>query len=482
MSSEKTGNLGLHKWAPTDGVLRTEFNDNFGKIDETVAGVSSQLAESVVDVDNLKKKPTLPVEMLMKVKRKIPFPEGFAWSDAPIKIYKDGTGVISTDLDVSSLQYVGNGKTYYVSPSGSDSNDGLTSGTALRTISAARAKSDVDIIIVKAGFYDDSTGFNNSMSHNKNITIKAAPGEDVIISTMRTLTWAKTSGYTNVYNASRSLTTSVYDTSILDSFGDYTKLTAKQSIAEVDATPGSYYFSTPDLYIHTPNSRTPDTSIRACLDVKNFYNDGSYTTYLEGIKFYGGNAGSVHVGAINNTDKPIVYAKNCEFKYSSAGAGGFKTLGAFSILQNCLTSRNQLDGNNYHRINQVIPKAIEVNCVSRRNGIGRNVNTDNGSTMHEGGKIIRVNCKYYNNEGPNIHDINAESEAWNLGCECYNSVATTPLRRTNYRVEDYAKMWLDSCIGYDSDASLYGSTTCEVKIRNSVFDKDDSILGSLEWY
>ncbi|MFJ7855311.1 GDSL-type esterase/lipase family protein [Peribacillus frigoritolerans] len=45
MSSEKTGNLGLHKWAPTDGVLRAEFNDNFGKIDEKMAEVV-ELAES----------------------------------------------------------------------------------------------------------------------------------------------------------------------------------------------------------------------------------------------------------------------------------------------------------------------------------------------------------------------------------------------------------------------------------------------------
>ncbi|MFE4812793.1 polysaccharide deacetylase family protein [Peribacillus simplex] len=44
MSSEKTPNLGLHKWAPTDGVLRTEFNDNFGKVDEKVAEVTSQIA------------------------------------------------------------------------------------------------------------------------------------------------------------------------------------------------------------------------------------------------------------------------------------------------------------------------------------------------------------------------------------------------------------------------------------------------------
>ncbi|MBK5442718.1 hypothetical protein [Peribacillus sp. TH24] len=39
MSSEKHANLGLHKWGPTDGVLRSEFNNNFGKVDENVAEI-----------------------------------------------------------------------------------------------------------------------------------------------------------------------------------------------------------------------------------------------------------------------------------------------------------------------------------------------------------------------------------------------------------------------------------------------------------
>ncbi|PJN92002.1 hypothetical protein, partial [Bacillus sp. mrc49] len=57
MSSEKTGNLGLHKWAPTDGVLRTEFNDNFGKLDEKVAGIGDvSLIPQPTVVDALKDK------------------------------------------------------------------------------------------------------------------------------------------------------------------------------------------------------------------------------------------------------------------------------------------------------------------------------------------------------------------------------------------------------------------------------------------
>lgn len=50
MSSEKTPELGLHKWAPTDYVRMDEFNDNFEKLD-VLGGTSDQLAGKVEVVE-----------------------------------------------------------------------------------------------------------------------------------------------------------------------------------------------------------------------------------------------------------------------------------------------------------------------------------------------------------------------------------------------------------------------------------------------
>lgn len=50
MSSEKTPNLGMHKWVPTDYVQRTEFNDNFAKIDDHAKQVTEQLAQTAKHV------------------------------------------------------------------------------------------------------------------------------------------------------------------------------------------------------------------------------------------------------------------------------------------------------------------------------------------------------------------------------------------------------------------------------------------------
>lgn len=51
MSSQKTPNLNMHKWVATDPVQRTEFNDNFQKIDDHVNTVTTQLAEKANQID-----------------------------------------------------------------------------------------------------------------------------------------------------------------------------------------------------------------------------------------------------------------------------------------------------------------------------------------------------------------------------------------------------------------------------------------------
>ncbi len=55
MSSEKTTNLQLNKWVPTDYVKMDEFNENFDKIDKVAADHAAQLAETIKHSVNGKK-------------------------------------------------------------------------------------------------------------------------------------------------------------------------------------------------------------------------------------------------------------------------------------------------------------------------------------------------------------------------------------------------------------------------------------------
>lgn len=47
MSTNKTENYGLHAWEPGDDFMRTEFNENFQKLDAALAGLQSSLGNKL---------------------------------------------------------------------------------------------------------------------------------------------------------------------------------------------------------------------------------------------------------------------------------------------------------------------------------------------------------------------------------------------------------------------------------------------------
>lgn len=112
MSSEKHANLGLHKWAPTDGVLRVEFNDNFGKLDEKTAEITAQLTDTKLvkmsnrlapEVDDLGKIQRAIDECFSEGKRKLIFTEALVITSSTalkLKSNIDYIGLNST-LDFS---------------------------------------------------------------------------------------------------------------------------------------------------------------------------------------------------------------------------------------------------------------------------------------------------------------------------------------------------------------------------------------------
>lgn len=62
-----------------------------------------------------------------------------------------------------------NGATYYVSPDGSNTNDGISPSTPLKTIGAAIGKSDVNTIILLPGTYINGTHFASAITKEVNI-------------------------------------------------------------------------------------------------------------------------------------------------------------------------------------------------------------------------------------------------------------------------------------------------------------------------
>ena len=50
MATNASEHLGLHLWEPTDQVLRTEFNENWQKIDTAAAGLREDLTQGLEEV------------------------------------------------------------------------------------------------------------------------------------------------------------------------------------------------------------------------------------------------------------------------------------------------------------------------------------------------------------------------------------------------------------------------------------------------
>lgn len=349
------------------------------------------------------------------------FPAGF-------KIYKKGN-YYATDYNVSTTAPTG--KTYYVDPvNGLETNDGLAFATALKSISAAIAKSDVVVIQLKDGIYKRAQIDNaiTGLLIQKTLTIKGETPFGAKLIPADNLSWVKTGGYTNVYNATRTSTNFVVDCANVDSNGIPIKLTLVASIALVDSTPNSYYKDGSNVfYVHTYNDRTPDSDISVLFNtvgIVRFYPtvNGS-KLHLENIMTIGGNSveATCFYGA-DGKNNLMFTAKNCKFTHTDVGSGVVQVSGLNSIMQNVLAcGKVDTDGFNYHTNSSQIGWSIEINCIGRNNGDG---SSDQGSTIHDARQIIRLNCAYWGNAVQGIADINDGTVSWNVGCISAENVGT----------------------------------------------------------
>ena len=169
------------------------------------------------------------------------------------------------------------------------------------------------------------------------------------------------------------------------------------------------------------------------------------------MEFHGGARAAQTALSGPATDKNTAAFNRCTFKYSGAGRNGFSSDGEMTTLMfDCVASQNEADGFNYHSSGaSAPPKALEVRCVGRRNGRNSNGN-NNGSTMHDGGSAIRVDCHYHGNQDYDVHDVGG-SHNWMLGC----LVGGAPVALSAGASGDASptRTWLDECT-LGSSASL----------------------------
>ena len=421
-------------------------------IDAIEAGYAPKLGEVKQAIDDV---PFLSgvFSKVDSTSKEVDFPTEFSWKDAPIKIFKSDLGEIRTDFDASNFKPDITGlKTYYVSLSGSNSNDGLSENTPFRRVSDALQKTDCGQIIVSGGIYPRGQAWGG-FSPVRNMIIKAKSGEKVVFSASDELSWTKVEGSNNVYQASRTTVNDVFDARFVNRFDDYAELKNVNSIDECEETQASWYSDGTIVYVHTFDSRPADSYIRAYLNTNNGLITVGNHFYVEGIEFEGGNSAFRLDPSVESSDMLAIF-KNCKFKYCKL-LNAFSAYGSTVYLQNCEASYGNQDGFNYHIRSGIPCKVIEVNCRSHRNGRD-GANQNNGSTNHDGGKTIRVNGQYFENHGPNVIDVNEGSESWNIGVSAFNSTADSGISNSDFKNSNVgaAKMWLDSCLSYGSEYSI----------------------------
>lgn len=212
------------------------------------------------------------------------------------------------------------------------------------------------------------------------------------------------------------------------------KLIGQSSTSGVIAATGTYYYDSANslLYVHLPNNTPPtnknvfvDTDPTTTISIRSNNND--IKVYLEGINVWGNGWCLYANGSFGEVD---IIAVDCCFWHSSL-YNVVALYGANGYFQRCEAAYGYRDGFNYHASDNdasLVSNAIEIDCIGHDNGAEANPETErsnNGSTCHEGGKVLRINGFYYRNYGGNIAETNADTISWNYGCFAFDSRSTT---------------------------------------------------------
>lgn len=378
------------------------------------------------------------------------------------------------------------GKAYYVSPSGSDGNDGLSWATAYRSIWKAASQADAVEVYIQAGYYGYNYGFRGQPWSAR--TFIGVGGQVVANNDLELNAWTPSG------NSWRASTTHgvdcVLDWLNLDGDGFPTFYSEKASTAEVEASPGSWYKDGANnlLYVRCSDSRAPDANLRAYRTsaIMNLGADNQ-AIYFENLTFEVSAKASRHLRfyAATPAGGLRVYMKRCIVRHSRGTYDLLDIDGATEvILQNCQAYNGPLDGFNYHAFNGVIPKAIEIRCSAHHCGSPASA-INNASAMHDGGSIVRLMGEYHHTYGPLVVDASG-SKSWNLGTVAHHSLSSggATSKAAFYCADGGAThMWLDRCTSYEPPLyDLVVEAGATLRLRGFLSAGNFSVAGVMEAY
>lgn len=386
-----------------------------------------------------------------------PGSDAFAWVRDHIS---QSGGAYTSRLDPATLRPATTAS-IYVAPTGNDTTGNGTAGSPYRTITKAiSVMSQATTVYVTAGTYDHNKHFQGATTPivNYDCEFIATGGRVVCTTSQQNLTWTPNGTYPNVYQATRSAVYEVIDedSSEVNEDGLGEHLTLQTSIADVDANPGSWYASGGVVYVRTGDSRAPDANLHVTLNVNMVAISGAArVVYIENFDFKGG-----AVGCVKTTACSRLVLNGCTLRYAQTnGLDSDATTEVYCF--DTTADENELDGFNY----TTTTRALEVGCTARGNGHdGGSIN--NGSSMHSGGTIVRVNGSYTRNSGINVADVGGGS-TWMLGCTMQDTKAPSSSGQINHYTD--GDSWIDGCTVADNTEDLNADTGATIYVRDTSY-------------
>ena len=371
------------------------------------------------------------------------------------------------------------GNDIFVDPSTSvpsGQQDGTEEKPYNKISSAYAASSNGDTIKLASGFYNRTDTGNFNLVKSVNIVAKDGEENKVFCACCDSLAWTQNDTYTNVYQATRSNTRRIIDIR-KRSEGIFAELPLAESLEACSNTLNSCYISGSTIYANIGEAVTND-NIAALIQVESLFrianSSADTNVYFENITFLSGYSGFVSVTGSGAYDCMFT-AKNCNFYYSYGTANdALPIVGANSILYNCKACFADKDGFNYHASGDRYCKNIEINCVGANNGAIGEVTTYNGSTTHQGNKILRINGVYFNNHGANVCDVGTGTLSINIGCKSFDSICAVSSAQADFNAQQAGTtMKLYNCYskGSRSRFNIYAVSDTTIDVYNCQFDR-----------
>lgn len=365
-------------------------------------------------------------------------------------------------------------KSYYVDKAtGNDSNSGADWDNALATFKAAFAKSDVDRIYVKDGYYYHSEVFsgNSYQTFTRSVEIIGVTNNVTFSGDLRNelSAWTKVDNHYESNTGGLTLPIWALDNANLTIYGFPGGLTKKTTVAEVDATPNSWCVIFQSgvgwwVYLRTFDDRAPDNNIILLCD-------NSFTmvldtvpginVYIKNISFYG------RCITKNSTASGNLYMEDCSFY------GGITVdTGHEVILSRCSGTSYIEDAAAYASDTHDL-HAIEIDCDF---GPGRGGGSCQASTTHMGTRIIRVRGDYHGMPDHAIGDVHPEygGKTWIIGSHIYDSGVGV------WHMVQWC--WLDTCMIENCTRGIQNNTDTTTYTHELVNACQNAIAGSLITY